>query len=82
MTPLEFLTKISFGVALLKEDNPNAYVGGITFYFKRLSKVRMGALVNFSFKLSKASIWSCLRLKTPSNLEMLLVPSCDSCTMS
>jgi len=26
MTPLEFLTKISYEVALLKEDSPNAYV--------------------------------------------------------
>ena len=42
MTPLEFLTKISYGVALLKEDNLNAYVLDITFYFKCLSKVRKG----------------------------------------
>ena len=26
MTPFDFLTKISYGVALLKEDIPNAYV--------------------------------------------------------
>jgi len=42
MTPFEFLTKLSYGVALLKEDNPNAYIGGITLYFKCLSKVRKG----------------------------------------
>jgi len=26
MNPFDFLTKISYRVALLKEDNPNAYV--------------------------------------------------------
>jgi len=40
MSPFEFLTKISYGVALLKEDCPNSYIGGITLYFKCLSKVR------------------------------------------
>jgi len=57
MTPLEFLTKISYGVTLLKENSLNAYVRSITFYFKCLSKIRkakMEALVNFSFKVSKA----------------------------
>jgi len=39
MTLLEFFTKISYGVTLLKEDSPNAYVGGITFNFKCLSTV-------------------------------------------
>ena len=42
MTPFEFLTKISYGVSFLKENSPNAYIRGITFYFKCLSKVRKG----------------------------------------
>jgi len=66
MIPFEFLTKISYGVALLKEDNPNAYTGGITFYFKCFSKVRMGTLVNLSFKVIKAFSSSCPHLKTTS----------------
>ena len=42
ITPIEFLTKISYGVALLKENSPNAYIRSITFYFKCFSKVRKG----------------------------------------
>ena len=42
MTALEFLTKISYGVTILKENNPNAYIRSITFDFKCFSKVRKG----------------------------------------
>jgi len=34
MTPFKLLTKISYGVALLKEDNLNAYIRGITLNLK------------------------------------------------
>ena len=57
MSPLEFLTKISYGVTLLKEDNPNVYVGGVTFNFKCLSKVREcqnGCLSQFIFQSFKS----------------------------
>jgi len=39
VTFLEFLTKISYGMTLLKEDSHNAYVRGITLNLKYLSKV-------------------------------------------
>ena len=69
MTSLEFLTKISYGVTLLKEDSPNAYVGGITFNLKCLSKsgsVKLGALVNLSYKVSKYFSCSWPHLNTTS----------------
>ena len=40
MTPFKFLTKISYRVTLLKKDNPNVYVRGITLNLKSFSKVR------------------------------------------
>ena len=39
MNPFKFVTKISYGVTLLKEDSPNAYVRGITLNLKSFSKV-------------------------------------------
>jgi len=39
MTPFKFFTKISYGVTLLKEENPNAYVRDTTLNLKIFSKV-------------------------------------------
>ena len=42
VTPLEFLTKIGYGVPFLEKHGPNAYIGCITLNFKSFGEVREG----------------------------------------
>jgi len=42
VTPLEFLTKISYGVPFLENHDPNAYIGCFALNFKSFGEVREG----------------------------------------
>jgi len=57
VTPLEFLTKIGYGVSFLEKHGPNATLDAshsISKVLEKLGGSRSGALTNFCFKVSKA----------------------------
>jgi len=61
MTTLELLNKLSNEVSFMEKHNLNTHIWCITLNLKCLEKVRKairGALINFSFKVSKAFVWS------------------------
>ena len=56
VTPLEFLTKIGYGVSFLEKNGPIPTLDAshsILKVLEKLGRAKSGALINFCFKVSK-----------------------------